>query len=66
MYGCLACTESVYHMCAWCLQKSVKVIDPLELDLRIVVGLPVGAGNPTQLLGFELRTSERAVSAHNL
>lgn len=35
----------VHHMHTWCLQRSERVLELLELELEMVVSHHVGAGN---------------------
>ena len=35
----------VHHVCAWCIQSQKRVLDPLGLELKMVVSLCVDAGN---------------------
>jgi hypothetical protein len=36
---------SVYHMCAWCLQRPERALGSMELEAQMVVSCHVGAGN---------------------
>ena len=42
MLGVLPACISVHHMCAWCLQRQKRALDPLRLELQIIVGCHVG------------------------
>lgn len=40
-----ACMYVLHHIHAWCLQRSERVLDSVELELWTIVSYHVGVGN---------------------
>lgn len=54
--GILPACMCIHRVCDWCWQNQSRVLDPLELELRVVVSCRVGAKNRTWVLSVVVTT----------